>query len=38
MWNHRRLEESIQNRIEVIIRDHIPTYKMGPGERTSGTL
>lgn len=29
MWNHRRLEDPIQNRIEVIIRDHIPTYKYG---------
>ena len=29
LWNHRRLEDSIQTDIERIIRDHIPNYDYG---------
>jgi ubiquinone/menaquinone biosynthesis C-methylase UbiE len=29
MWNHRQLDDSIQSKIETIIKDHVPNYGYG---------
>ncbi len=29
IWNHRQLEDVVQNEIEIIIKEHVPAYKYG---------
>ena len=36
MWNHRDLEDPLQNEIESIIKKRIPTTVMELGEKTKG--